>query len=391
MIPPLALCQKNMKVLHVCLVAYLDGWGYQDNLLPDYMKKAGHEVVVVTSSNHFPNYVKSEEIEAIRAKGNDYHYNGVHIYRIKTKFNTSNLSFYCSGLQDVLKKEQPDMIFHHGINSSSMLICWQYVKTHGSTKFFLDNHADKINESPNRIWRFLVNRIILRTCVRITSSTVCRYYGVTPGRCDYLINSYGVRKSKVSLLPIGCDTDAIDVLSSNVEELRNKHCLPVNSSIIISGGKMGVDKGTVALIEAFKTLRKERNDLRLVLFGSFTDKETEKIADATEGIYVFGWCDRTKTLELLKLSDIACWPIHHTTLIEDAVGCSIPIVVRKTSNTSHIIEKNGEYLNTGDCKELVTAFRNILDGYDSYVREARRMHDKFSYNSIVKQIEYDCE
>ena len=373
------------------MVAYLDGWGYQDNLLPEYMSKAGHDVVVVSSANHFPSFLKNEEKERILAKGSEYYLNKVHVYRIQTKLDTSNYNFYCRGLMGILKKEKPDVIFHHGINSSSMLICWKYVKTHGSTKFFLDNHADKINESPNKIWRFLVNRIILRTCVRITSGTVCRYYGVTPGRCDYLISSYGVRKSKVTLLPIGCDTDAIDVLSSNVEELRNKHYLPVNSSIIISGGKMGVDKGTVALIEAFKKIRKERNNLKLVLFGSFTDKVTEQIASATEGIYVFGWCDRTKTLELLKLSDIACWPIHHTTLIEDAVGCSIPIVVRKTPNTSHIIEKNGEYLNTGDCKELVTAFRNILDGYDSYVSEARRMHDKFSYNSIVKQIEYDCE
>ena len=373
------------------MVAYLDGWGYQDNLLPEYMSKAGHDVVVVSSANHFPSFLKNEEKERILVKGTDYYCNKVHVYRIQTKLDTSNYNFYCSGLGDILKKEKPDVIFHHGVNSSSMLICWQYVRTHVTTKFFVDNHADKINESSNIIWRFLVNRIILRTCVRITSSTVCRYYGVTPGRCDYLINSYGVKKSKVALLPIGCDTDAIDVLSSNVEELRNKHCLPVKSSIIISGGKMGVDKGTVALIEAYKTLRKERNDLKLVLFGSFTDKETEDIANSTEGIQVFGWCDRTKTLELLKLSDIACWPIHHTTLIEDAVGCSIPIVVRKTPNTSHIIEKNGEHLNTGDCKELIAAFRNILEGYDSYVSEARRMHDKFSYNSIVKQIEHDCE
>ena len=372
------------------MVAYLDGWGYQDNLLPEYMSKAGHDVVVISSANHFPSFLKNEEKDRIIAKGSDYYLNKVHVYRIQTKLDTSNYNFYCSGLWDILKKEKPDVVFHHGINSSSMLICWQYVRTHGSTKFFVDNHADKINESRNKLWRFFVNRIILRTCVRITSSTVCRYYGVTPGRCDYLINSYGVKKSKVSLLPIGCDTDAIDMLSNNVEELRNKYGLPVNSSIIISGGKMGVDKGTGALIEAFTTLRKEMANLKLVLFGSFSDKETEEIANTTDGIYVFGWCDRTKTLELLKLSDIACWPIHHTTLIEDAVGCSIPIVVRKTPNTSHIIEKNGEYLNAGNCKELVDAFHKIFEGYDSYLSGARRMHDKFSYNSIVKQIERDC-
>ena len=379
-----------MKIVHICMVAYLDGWGYQDNLLPEYMSKAGHDVVVISSANHFPSFLKNEEKDRIIAKGSDYYLNKVHVYRIQTKLDTSNYNFYCSGLWDILKKEKPDVVFHHGINSSSMLICWQYVRTHGSTKFFVDNHADKINESRNKLWRFFVNRIILRTCVRITSSTVCRYYGVTPGRCDYLINSYGVKKSKVSLLPIGCDTDAIDMLSNNVEELRNKYGLPVNSSIIISGGKMGVDKGTGALIEAFTTLRKEMANLKLVLFGSFSDKETEEIANTTDGIYVFGWCDRTKTLELLKLSDIACWPIHHTTLIEDAVGCSIPIVVRKTPNTSHIIEKNGEYLNAGNCKELVDAFHKIFEGYDSYLSGARRMHDKFSYNSIVKQIERDC-
>ena len=39
-----------MKILHLILLgSYTDGFSYQENLLPKYHKKAGHEVEIITS------------------------------------------------------------------------------------------------------------------------------------------------------------------------------------------------------------------------------------------------------------------------------------------------------------------------------------------------------
>ena len=380
-----------MKVIHICLVAYLDGWGYQDNLLPDYMAKAGHNVVVVSSANHFPSFLKYEEKEKILAKGNEYYYNKVHIYRIKTKLNTSNYNFYSSGLSDILKKEKPDVIFHHDVNCTTMLQCWWYCRKNPNTKLFVDNHADYINQSKRKLWNMLIPHGLLKLCVKFISNRVLKFYGVSPERCLYFEKAYGAPHSKVSLLPIGCDTDLSDKLSNDIQSLRIKYNIPVGAKVITSGGKMGKDKGTHSLINAAKDLGKVGSDVILLLFGSFTDEETKLLAEKSDFVIIHGWCDRTKTLELLKLSDIACWPIHHTTLIEDAIGCGLPIIVRKTGNTSHLVGGNGEFVESGKQEELVIAVKKVFDDLNSYKSEAMIKKERLSYNAIVSQVISDCK
>ena len=40
-----------MKIVHIVPKApYNDNWGYQDNLLPKYQRKMGHEVTVITTN-----------------------------------------------------------------------------------------------------------------------------------------------------------------------------------------------------------------------------------------------------------------------------------------------------------------------------------------------------
>lgn len=377
-----------MKIVHVCPVAYIDGWGYQDNLLPEYMFKAGHDVVVVSSANHFPSFLKEEEKQKITEKGCEYYYEGVHIYRNRTALASSNYTFVWHGLNNVLKKEHPDVIYHHGINSSSMLCSWRYVLRHKNCKLFIDSHADHINESPNKIWNLFI-RILMRSCVRLVQSNVTKFYGVTPGRCEYLADAYGANRSKIDLYPIGFDSDTINSIAESKHQLRKKYNINPDSFVVLSGGKMGEDKGTLSLIRAVNAINKGNKDVRLLLFGRYTDTQTEIMAKSNEYTYVEGWCDRKKTLELIKLSDAACWPIHHTTLIEDAVGSGIPVVIRKTPNTSHLIDGNGVYVNQGVEDEIRESLCNIIENYEDFENKAKLFCKKYDYRTLVKKFEKD--
>ena len=379
-----------MKVVHISMQGFLDGWGYQENLLPEYMADAGHSVTVVSSAIHFPSYLKEEERTNIIAKGLKYSLGKVQVRRIKNYIVTTQYSFIVSGLYKVLKEERPDVIFHHDVNSSSMMVSWVYCLFHKNVKFFIDNHADEINQSPRKLWNLLVPKGLMRVCTKLIQRKVVKFYGVTPGRCDYLANIFGASKAKISLLPIGGDTKATDAIFASKLELKEKYRIPKESIVLISGGKMGVDKGTVSLIKAYIDLKEKYNNLVLLLFGQFTDSETEELAKNTKGVYQEGWCDRIKTLELLKLANVACWPIHHTTLIEDALASSIPLVLRKTYNTSHSIKGNGVFVENGNFEELILSIDSILRSYDVYKKEAMRMHDNYSYTNLVKQFENDC-
>lgn len=366
-----------MRILHICLSGqYIDGWGYQENLLPHYLSKQGVENIVITSANHFPSYLPARKIEEIKAKGVDYLFDGVRIIRIPTKNPTESLAFAPS-LYKTICDVAPDVIFHHDVVFSTLETVRHYVKKHHTT-LFIDNHADELNMSHNVIWCFVYHKIANRLACQRILPFVKTFYGVSPGRCDFLKKYYSIPSDKIALLPIGADDDLTKQISSK-DELRKKYGFDVNDRIVVSGGKMGKDKGTDVLISVT-----EKIQCKLVLFGSFSDDETKDKANQSPLTRFFGWCDRVRTLELLRLADVACWPIHHTTLIEDAVAVGTPLLVRKTGNTSHLVHGNGIWTSVDTLQKDIESFF-LMDNASVQVAAAT-IKQEIAYSSIAGRI-----
>ena len=72
-----------MKIVHIAPQApYNEGWGYQENLLPKYQKKLGHDVTLIVSNLEnsqngirevLPtDYVREDGVRVIRLKAKKY-------------------------------------------------------------------------------------------------------------------------------------------------------------------------------------------------------------------------------------------------------------------------------------------------------------------------------
>ncbi len=382
-----------MKIIHIT-ESYIEGWGYQENLLPLYQKLAGHDVVVVSNNNHLVDIRNRPDlIQEIRARGNEYWYEGIKIYKIETKLNiSSNTSFFCSGLQAILEKEKPEMIFHHNVGLATLTAAAKYKKRNPKVKLYVDNHADWINESKNRLWHLFFYEIVMPLQVKYIGSAVDYYIGVSPLRCQYLEKVYKVPHNKIRFLPIGCDTEQASHVNESREELRKRFNIPLDAFVVISGGKIDRTKGTLELIAACDLLRQKGNNIHLILFGKIDD---EVSAEAKrDWITCFGWCDRIKTLSLLKLSDVACWPWLHTTLIEDSVTVGTPLVVKMSDNVSHFAKvKAGVFLSCGDRDELITALGEIQINANYYQQNVIDASEKYSYATLVQRLKEEtfCE
>lgn len=376
-----------MKIVHICLSApYVDGWGYQENLLPEYLQKYGVENHIITSNDNLPVYLNKEMKEEIIKKGNLYCLGNIKIHKIKgEKITTSLLIPF--GLMDKIENIAPDVIFHHNVSITTLPIVSKYAKKH-KCKLFVDNHADEINMSKNRLWVLFYYKFLSRLACRIRRKSFIKFYGVTNSRCDFINKYFGVPKDNIELLPIGADTDLADTLMSK-KELRDKYEFSQDEKIVVTGGKMGIDKGTHGLINAIEELR-TKHKIKLILFGKFEDEDTLKLAKSKNFVIIYGWCDRIKTLELLKLADVACWPIHHTTLNEDAIAVETPLIIRKTGTTEHLVEENGLWLKSGNKEELIKAIDIFYamkeECFDTILQDCRKMREYLSYNNISQTI-----
>lgn len=381
-----------MKIVHIS-ENYIEGWGYQENLLPQYQKLKGQDVVVISDNEHLK-YVQNKELaEKISKRGNEYVYDDIKIYKIKTYLNTSSTSFFCRGLYKILEKEQPNMIFHHNVNCSTLPVAARYKRHHPQVKLYADNHADWINESKNKIWHKVFYDTLMPWTVRRLGDKVNFYIGVSPLRCQYLQKVFKVPANKVRFLPIGCDTAGAEMVTESREQLRKQYQLPDNAFVVISGGKLDRSKGTLTLIDACENLKTKMADLHLVLFGKIEDEVT-KVAQTHNWITMEGWCDRKKTLSLLKMADVACWPWLHTTLIEDSVASGIPLVVKLSDNVSHFAKTQaGVFMEKGDVAELMQSLLEAKTNLETYRSNVAKARDKYSYATLVERLEDEsfCE
>lgn len=371
-----------MKIVHITH-HYRDGWGYQDNLLPAYQQKAGNDVVVISDVNHIP----EREKETILAKGREYFDGNIKIYRINCYVNTGNTSILCRGLYRILEKEKPNLIFHHGVNSSTLVVSCVYKKRNKKTILFVDSHTDCINMSKNKVWHLCYEKIWLTFVCKLINTYVDKYYGVSILRREYLHQTYHIPIDKIGFLPLGGDTDMVESIIDNKATLRNEFFISEDDFVIVSGGKMAASKGTISLIDAFVDIKKGDANCTLVLFGEMDSAVREAVRDK-KGIISVGWCDRRKTIKLLKLSDVAVWPLLHTTLVEDAIACGTPLIVKKSGNVAHYEnEECGIFLERGDANEIKDALSRIRD--IKYKENAQKASRRYSYNSIIKIINDD--
>lgn len=376
-----------MKILHICISnTYIDNWGYQENLLSRYLVKEGVENYIIGSDRHFPPYFSQEGIAEIQRKGRYYEADDSQVTRIKTT-RISLLLIIPHGLNKEIERIKPDAILHHNVNCTSLVVAARYAKKH-KIPLFVDNHVDELNMTPNKVWAFIIHKILIRTACHCYLNTISQFYGVTQYRCDFLKKYYKLPQSKVSFLPIGADVDLAEKVASKAD-LRCKYGYSESDFVIVSGGKMDQRKGTDRLIQAVDRIREKYPKVKLALFGKISGEVTQRLADNSPAVRQFGWCDRMTSLELLKMADVVCWPIHHTTLCEDTIAVGTPLIIRKTRTTEHLIDEGSIWLRDGSVEELVEKLTEVLS-YRPAEREqmnasARKILSLISYRSVARQ------
>lgn len=380
-----------MKIVHLCISqSYFDHWGYQENLIPEYQVELEHDVTMISTNKFFPHWLKQEQIDEILSKGKEYYINNVKVIRINACRLLGTHVVFTYNLYKALKKEAPDIIFYHEMTNFAIIICSFYKLLHPKVQYFIDSHNDERNAASTKISEYLYFKFFLTLMHKFIALFVTKYYGVTPSRCNFLLSHYGISKKKMKFLPIGCDTKLANSLPDK-NELRKKYNIPLDSFVVVSGGKMGKFKGTEFLVTAVENIRKINTNVVLLLFGTYLDQECENLVKAKNWIVKYGWCDRLTSLELLKLGDVACWPIHHTTLNEDSISVGTPLLIRKTTTTEHLVDGNGLFLfNAGDIEELEKKILKIKEQWGLYKNGAQLIGRKLSYFTIAQTIVDDA-
>ncbi|MBI6038283.1 glycosyltransferase family 4 protein [Clostridium perfringens] len=372
-----------MRIVHIHQY-YNDGMGYQENILPYYQKRLGHEVFLITSnlSNGFN--------EKDRNKGVRNYNNGVEINRISIKGEFKNRFVIFNGLYNKLSEIKPDYIFHHSVTAPSLATVCRYKKNNNNVFLVADNHADLNISARNKWWKIFYYNIFWKAFIKKYDKFIDLYFGVTPSRCLFLNEELGVSNNKIRLLPIGADVEGLNIVKEEKEILK-KYNIDNNNFLIVHGGKMSRAKQVDRLIKAFSLI--EDKNVNLILFGKIEDKYLKNLISLDKRIIYLGWLDRADTLSILKLSDVGIWNTQHTTLLEDAIAMGLPMILRYYGSTSHLINESGMFLYNGSTREIYDKLNFIINNknmlIDYFKKNAVKMSELLSYDEIAREsLEY---
>lgn len=349
-----------MKILHLCLGNFfIDNYSYQENLLPKYHVKQGHDVKVIASLFTFDEQGRGTYLSGPLRYQDKAGFSVVRLeYRKPTRLN--RFFRHYKGLLEEIEDFHPDVIFSHNVSYGDTVVVANYIKNHRNVKLFADNHADYVNSARNWLSNHVLHRIIWRYYAHKIEPYLIKCYGVTPMRCRFLREMYHINPKLIEYLPLGVDDDSIPKDRNNVRDLIRKELRCEDADFLIfTGGKIDYLKNTHILLDALNQLNNPR--IHLVICGVLTSQMEylNEIIRNNAHIHYLGWCNAERVIDCMVASDVACFPGTHSTLWEQSIGVGLPLVVKCWPEMEHVNVNGNCIFVRGDDKEEL---KNVISG-----------------------------
>ncbi len=382
-----------MRIVHLCIcIPYNDYWGYQENLLPKYHRKQGHEVTVITTNT------KQVEGGFETVPAGRYHLDdGQQIIRLDYERGPiKKLSVFQKkfNILPLLRELKPDFIMVHGLVNCTALQVKKYVQKYAPhCRVVADSHIDYDNEYP---YRGMMRKLLFAYYRRINRRMASVYetvFGVTPGRVEYMQKEFGIAPERSALLVMGADDEAIafDKKDKLRKELCKNYGIPEDDFLIATGGRIEEPKNIHTLMQAFAQADLEHTTL--LVFGSTHPAIGETIQTLAKHpkICYIGWVDSQRVYDIFLSAQLAFFPGSHSVLWEQSCACGIPSVFKDDPGRRHV-DLGGNCILLQDCgtEALRGVLEKICNNKDFYESMLRVAQDKnisyFSYNNIAHRV-----
>lgn len=382
-----------MNIVHVCIGGpFSEKYAYQDNLLPEYQRRLGHKLTIIAPTySEFDKKTGKLKCEQV---GESFLKSGIRLIRLKPclpdSINSHIHVFY--GLGKAINKIDPDLIYVHGVFSLNYRFFYGYKKSHPNVRIVCDNHADFNNSCKTKAsyiyCKYIARNFVTKKLVKISDT----FYGVTPARCDFLHEMFGVPVNKISLLPLGASDDDMHIENKEIirQRVRNEYHIEDKDFLIVTGGKIDPIKNIHILAEAVS--RSKYDNLKILIFGSIREdlKETfDRLK--SDRIQYIGWVPSNEVYRYFYAADAVVFPGLHSVLWEQAVASQVPCAFSKIKGFEHVDiggncifleQKTVEYYQ-GIVEKFYTD--NVL--YNTMKEKAQSDKSKqFLYSRIAKKV-----
>ncbi|MBI4143510.1 glycosyltransferase family 4 protein [Candidatus Woesearchaeota archaeon] len=389
-----------MKIVHL-MGYFVPELGYQEYYLAKKHKEMGHDVYVIASDMLYPfpnieGMLKEAGIKntSRKRKAGFSIIDGIKVYRLPHLFEYSDF-IIVKGLRQTLAKISPDIVFAHESRQGTPSLAALYKKI--GYRLVVDQH-DFCHKIPNHVWwkraiRFLDYFLFRRFIVDYSLGKADSIIAVTGETKNFLAKTHKVSANRISLIPLGVDTDFFRFDSKSRENLRKKFGIRKSDVVLVFSGTIVRRKGIELLLEALSEISNE--NARLVIVGGGDSgyiwelKGLCKKLGIDDKVMFAGFVKKSLVKDYFSAADIGVWPGNNSVSIMEAMACRLPIIMVDLQ-LSHLADygngikfpQNGKGSLKGALEKLITNKKLRLGMGNSSLDAIKK---NYSYSTIAKQ------
>ena len=350
-----------MKIIHLCLSCfYIDGYNYQENMLVREGIRAGHDVLVIASTEVFDSNGKIAYTEPGRYRGKDgadvirlpYRHLLPHVMMRKIRAYPDVYSLLCS--------EKPDILLFHGLSAWEIISASRYKRNNPSVKLYLDSHEDFNNSARNFISKYILHFLFYRSLFKSVIKDVEKVLCVSIETMYFARDFYGCPVDQIEYFPLGGIIYADTEYKSIRANTRKKYGVNSDELMFFQSGKFDEKKKLFESITFFLKTPYNANVkyfIAGVLQGSVKEKVEQLIAKDSRITYI-GWINSQELMNLLCAADVYVQPGSQSATLQNSICCQCAVIVDDVPSHHPFVKKNGWFVRNEH--DLIYAFNDAI-------------------------------
>jgi len=345
-----------MKIIHIYNF-FKPKMGYIENCLPKEESKLGHNVIVLIPNNS----VIEDNIS-----GSTYN----------CTLGQNNLIYV--GLPLILQNKiilqlKPDIVFMPYLHFNIFIII--IIKKLSNFKLVVS--AGMPTKADNlAFYKKVAFNIFLSVSKLFLKDNVDLFIESTPMNVQRDIELFHIPKTKVKFLPLGADVSKFNINENYRIEVRKKYHISPDEIVIIYAGKLSPDKNIHFLLQSCAHVLSEIPKIKLMILGNGHKEYICKLQNIIDGLQIqnevifLNLAHHDDLAKYYNAADVGVWPGSPSITIQEALACGLPIIIKKSSHTQHLLKYgNGYQFDT--LKDLINAIKTLAE--DKIKREKMGM------------------
>ena len=376
-----------MKVLHCCLSCfYIDNYNYQENMLVREHVRAGHDVLVLASTENYDAQGQLSYSAPGRYPGSD----GAEVLRLPYR----NLGPHAlmkkirayPGVYQQLRAFNPDVIMFHGACAWELLTVLRYKKKNPSVKLYIDSHEDFNNSARSFVSKNVLHRLFYRPIFRASIPEVEKVLCISTETVDFIYDFYGCPKDKIEYFPLGGSIFDDATHEKYRVAIREKYGIPLGALVFLQSGKFDTKKKLAEALRAFQKLPQLENVQFLIagVLQADVKAEVEALLVKDERIRFLGWKDAQELMQLLCATDVYVQPGSQSATLQNSICCRCAVLVDDVPSHHPFVKNNGWMVHGTEA--LALAFEAAVHAFQGGDLEPMRAQ---SLNIARKLLDYE--